>query len=282
MKATLLNRSLGAAASMSAYLVLAAAANGEIIKSYNASSQAVAPAPNSADGGTWVAGGVSPANVTEGPGQEAGVNYWGILDDNTTNAGATANESRAYSITTASTASLAGAFTDPAGWTMTAVVKVISTSNTPSGVTLDVRGGGRLFNLSFVNDGNSQLIGQSVQGSGTIGADTASVTAMQSITDVDLGGQYNTIQMYYDPSTGLADVFVNGSLKRTMNPGSSGATQVLWSSNTSSATSETRWRLVQFETGRAIVPEPAFGGAWLAACCLGAGLSARRRSRASA
>jgi hypothetical protein len=253
-------------------------ANAAIVKSYVAGSQPTAPAPNSAEGGSWTAGGTASTNVVETTGQEGGVNHWSIVDDNVTTAGATANESRAYSMTAASVPALTSAFADPAGWTMTVVLKVLSASNNPSGVAVDVRGGGKLFNLTFVNNGTLEVIGQSVQGNTAVGANSGAVTAIPNIASVDLDGQYNTIQLWFDPSDQLADVYVNGVFKASMTGGSSGATQVLWSSNTSAATSDTRWRFVQFETGKAIVPEPTCGAVWLALAALACGAKIRRRS----
>ena len=225
-----------------------------ILYSYDANAVAPAPDPVSASGGSWTAGGVSQAGNAIAPGSEAGGEYWEIID---TNAGG--NTSKAYS-----KAFVASDLADPAGWTATAVLKVASASATASGVTLDVRGGGKLFNLSFVNTAGNEYVGQSVTGA----------SAIVSLAALDLDGQYNTVQLWYDPSDSLADLYVNGSFISSITAGASGQSRILFGSNTSSATSSVRWREVRFETGFAIVPEP--NAAVLLSVLLFAGLGASR------
>lgn len=207
-----------------------------VLYSYDANAAAPAPDPLSVSGGGWTAGGLNQAGNAIAPGAEAGGGYWEIID---TNAGG--NTSKAYS-----KAFVASDLTDPAGWTATAVLKVATASATASGVTLDVRGGGNLFNLSFVNTAGNEYVGQSVTGA----------SAIVSLATLDLDGQYNTVQLWYDPSDALADLYVNGSFISSITAGASGQSRILFGSNTSSATSSVRWREVRFETGFAIVPEP--------------------------
>jgi hypothetical protein len=74
---------------------------------------------------------------------------------------------------------------------------------------------------------------------------------------MDIHSDFNTYQFWYDPSNGLADVYINGEFIAMSRRGSSVATRMLFGSNTSAATSVSQWSEVRLETGNTIIPEPA-------------------------
>lgn len=209
-------------------------AKAAVLLEYDANSQLIAPAPDSAAGGSWTKGLVG-TGASESAGTDTS-NYWRMLDENTGG-----NGDVNYSLNPLSAS--ASAFTDPSGWTATIVIKVISASANNFGTEFDIRNGSNFWSLSWVNDGNSEYVANS--------------SGLVQITTGDFHSDYNTFQIVYDPGTASASLYINGVLTPGLVASNSAANFLRWGSASAAATSDLYVKLVRFETGQNIVPEPA-------------------------
>lgn len=177
------------------------------------------------------------------------------------------------------------AMTDPTGWTMTAVVRVVeSTMTSIQGTYFRVFDDKNEFSVGLFND-PAQPKGEGVLFRNLNSGGNAT-TFQAQIKELDISSDYVTIQLYYDPSTDSATLYANGvalitqerSLLYSISAfGDQPPYVVEWGRNVSSGSAEAHWNEVRFETGFAVVPEPS---AW---ALLGAGCLAifRRKSRSS-
>lgn len=287
-----------AAAAAAAVLVatLATSADAADVKSYDANATTPAPDPTSAEGGSWLLSGVTPANVGKAPGSDAGGNYWQITDTNTNpSTGAAQNNSVNYQVTASGTGSdpnLAGAFTDPGGWTFSSTIKVLDsrTANAAAGTAatwIDIRTdpdagttSGRIFSLGFFNNDPNLAEGVYYVPNGS------STTSANLIRAMDLDGAFHTFDMVFtrdaaDSANNAMSVYIDGEttpaftiLESAAN--TSGVGRVQWGSAASGAAQTVQYQNVTFSSP---IPEPASSSLLALA---GAGLLGRRRARREA
>jgi len=182
---------------------------------------------------------------------------------------------------------LAGAdISDPSGWTFTYRVKPVDADRNFESYAAVVANGGNAWILSLVGgpDASGPGVGMHYYQAGQEGSFPSVASDLPGSTDPSLA--YHTYQIIYDPGSNSASFYIDGAFSvsqaasNTIFAGGVGASRLEFGDGqgTGAATgTETRYALVQFETGQHIVPEPST----IAILCLGGfsliGSSLRRR-----